>query len=568
MQQVDVIDDDAAMQGRWTELTLASLLTCVMLTTFIHPYLFRRDEPREAEIARETLVDNHWVTPYLCGLPFLEKPPLYYNLVAAAYAVTGSITPPVARFVSIAFGVFTLLLVLAFGYRWGGARRGWLAALILIGMPEFYKYSHLIVLDIAVMAFVVLALTAFVWWYLEWTDSPRKMLCIFYAAAAGAFLTKGAIGVFHIVLVVTSFCLITRRWSTFARLFHPLALLLFLAPVGIWVLLYYREGGIAYLHEHFVNNIAGRLLGVRFRLPGVDFPHTDVGTPRGGVFYFRNLLRLFGIAAVTLPLILWTLWRGRGRERDAEMRRALRDRPPSVRELPLLLVLWGLLPLLVLSFSANKETSYVLPSCAGIALLTAWWLDEHVLPSGTMEGHDVGWFAVILPAVVMNWFGLQIDVTLHRIVGALFLAAALFGTVLLFWRRRLTAGTFALLGAAVCLIVLGNSPNREAEKWGFGRTLSDEIWARTGQAELYLYRPDDVVRGCVPFYRNRLTREIDRSGDLEQILAAERRVFVLMRTQVLASLQTAGAFSGSWRLQSLPDLDERHRYVLVSNARD
>jgi hypothetical protein len=51
---------------------------------------------------------------------------------------------------------------LAIGYRWGGPRRGWLAALILVSMPEFYKYSHLIVLDIAVGAFSTLAMAAFV----------------------------------------------------------------------------------------------------------------------------------------------------------------------------------------------------------------------------------------------------------------------------------------------------------------------------------------------------------------------------------------------------------------------
>jgi 4-amino-4-deoxy-L-arabinose transferase-like glycosyltransferase len=174
-EQVVLVDDAPGARSRRINMALAGLLTCVMLTTFVHPYLFRRDEPREAEIARETLVDNHWITPHLCGLPFLEKPPLYYDLVAAAFAVTGSITPSVARSVSIAFGAITIVTVLIFGFRWGGARRGWLAALILIGMPEFFKYNHLIVLDIAVAAFVTLAMAAFTWW-LFWSANAKQRL--------------------------------------------------------------------------------------------------------------------------------------------------------------------------------------------------------------------------------------------------------------------------------------------------------------------------------------------------------------------------------------------------------
>src|SRR5919109_153793 len=40
--------------------------------------LLGADEPRYAQVAREMLARNDWVTPTLWGKPWLEKPPLLY----------------------------------------------------------------------------------------------------------------------------------------------------------------------------------------------------------------------------------------------------------------------------------------------------------------------------------------------------------------------------------------------------------------------------------------------------------------------------------------------------------
>ena len=78
--------------SRRLSLFLLAVTAVAMATGVYHGYLFGPDEPREAEIARETLRDGRWIVPRLCGLPFLEKPPLYYDLVALAYAAAGRAT--------------------------------------------------------------------------------------------------------------------------------------------------------------------------------------------------------------------------------------------------------------------------------------------------------------------------------------------------------------------------------------------------------------------------------------------------------------------------------------------
>jgi 4-amino-4-deoxy-L-arabinose transferase-like glycosyltransferase len=218
---------------------LVSVLMVVMLTDIYHPYLFSMDEPREAEIARETLVDCHWVTPHLCGLPFLEKPPLFYNTVAITYFLTGSISPTAARSVSAIFGIIMLAAVFFFCRRWASQRMAWFSALVLISMPRFFYYSHTILLDIAVGAFCTTAIVAFALWIWRPESDTKKqaLLCLFYLASGGAFLTKGAIGIFHVVVIVGIFCLVTRQWHTLRKLICAWPLLLFIVPVTTWLCL-------------------------------------------------------------------------------------------------------------------------------------------------------------------------------------------------------------------------------------------------------------------------------------------------------------------------------------------
>ncbi|MEJ2745246.1 MAG: phospholipid carrier-dependent glycosyltransferase, partial [bacterium] len=347
-------------------LFLSAVVVAAMLTGVHHGYLFGPDEPREAEIARETLKDHHWDVPRLCGLPFLEKPPLYYDLVALAYAISGSVTPTAARAVSTAFGILMSVPVFAFANRWRTPRMAWLAALILLTMPRFWRYSHVILLDIAVGTFCTWAIVCFAWSALRDPDGkPRALfawLCAVFTAAA--FLTKGVPAIFSIAVVVAGFCIVERRWGALKPLFSPLPLLSFLVPVGFWILLLYREGSIAYLHEHFVNNLAGRFLQKHFELADVHFYHTDLGHREPWHFYIQRLPEILGAWVIALPFAAWDAFR------KALNRAARRD-----GAIFSFLLIWAFLPVFLFSFSGIKERTYILPSYAGMAILIGSWLD-------------------------------------------------------------------------------------------------------------------------------------------------------------------------------------------------
>src|SRR5271163_2894732 len=79
-------------QGSWRRdflwLFLAALLFfCIGLST--RPYL-TPSEARYIEVPRQMLATGDWLTPRINGVPYFEKPPLFYWLQASVMQFFGS----------------------------------------------------------------------------------------------------------------------------------------------------------------------------------------------------------------------------------------------------------------------------------------------------------------------------------------------------------------------------------------------------------------------------------------------------------------------------------------------
>ena len=108
--------------------------------------LWTPDEPREAEIGREMLLAPGLV-PQLDGVPFLEKPPFYYWLLAGAYAAAGRPSPPAGRALSAAFSLASLAVVWFWTRRAAGRSAAAAAVFVLATMLGFLREAHWILID-------------------------------------------------------------------------------------------------------------------------------------------------------------------------------------------------------------------------------------------------------------------------------------------------------------------------------------------------------------------------------------------------------------------------------------
>src|SRR5512134_1067591 len=91
------------LSGRGAALLLATTAALLLLGLGQVP-LLGPDEPRYARVAVEMQRAGEWVTPTLQGVPWLEKPALYYWLAGAAFSVLGE-NEAAARLPSVLAGL-------------------------------------------------------------------------------------------------------------------------------------------------------------------------------------------------------------------------------------------------------------------------------------------------------------------------------------------------------------------------------------------------------------------------------------------------------------------------------
>jgi len=164
-----------------------------------HWGLIEPTDARYAEIAREMLFSGDWVTPHLLGLPYFQKPPLSFWLIASGLKIFG-INEWGARFFQALAAFGTALLI----YR--THRR---AAWILAASPLFWIHSRLLSADMFLTFFVTAA------WVMGYglrvtghdqrpldskvdTRAPCPVTLSF--AVALAFLTKGPVALLWTVV--------------------------------------------------------------------------------------------------------------------------------------------------------------------------------------------------------------------------------------------------------------------------------------------------------------------------------------------------------------------------------
>jgi 4-amino-4-deoxy-L-arabinose transferase-like glycosyltransferase len=102
------------------------------------------DDPGEgmhAEIARELLAAGRALPLTLGGVVYLDKPPLLYALLAAAFSIAGP-SEAAARLVSALAALIAVGATAWLGARLGGARTGLVAGLALLGSLGFFVYGR------------------------------------------------------------------------------------------------------------------------------------------------------------------------------------------------------------------------------------------------------------------------------------------------------------------------------------------------------------------------------------------------------------------------------------------
>ncbi|HEV2065161.1 MAG TPA: phospholipid carrier-dependent glycosyltransferase [Thermoanaerobaculia bacterium] len=325
---------------------LAAAILLLAAVVWLEPAgssLAEPDETRYAEIPREMLAAGDLVVPRLNGVPYLEKPPLLYWSNAGAFVLFGQ-TPWAARLPTRLAGLGSaLLLLFGVGAFWGRAT-GLAAAAMYLLTPMGFLFSRVNLTDGMLSFFfaatLLLARAALV------RRSEGKPALLFAvsaaAAAAGAFLAKGLIGLVLPGAILFAWCLATRRLKSLVTLGLFPVLPVFLALCLPWLLAAEaRMPGFLqffFVHEHFQ-----RFATAEARRPGP-------------VYYFLGVF-----AAGFLPALPFLAEGFRGLGRISRWKDEHQD--------ALFFAMWFAVVFLFFTVSQSKLPPYLLPAFPAAAAL-------------------------------------------------------------------------------------------------------------------------------------------------------------------------------------------------------
>jgi len=320
------------------------------------------------QIARNMVHSGDWVIPHLDGVPYMEKAPLPYWLIAICYLLMG-LHDWVARIPTALAAVLLCFVTARYGAWAFGRRAGFYAGLVLATSIGLFLFTRILIPDVMLTLTVTVCFMAFQRALNEDGEElhPRRWPAILGAALGVGALLKGLIALVVPVGGALVYLLLTRRLferETWRRLRPAIVILIFSLIAAPWHVLatlrmppyfnFSMHSGPGEYHGffwfYFINEHLLRFLNLRYP--------RDYNTVPRLAFWLLNLLWLFPWSAY-LPAA-------------AKLSYKPVDRAGRTR---LLALCWAGFLLLFFTFSTTQEY-YSMPMYPALALLLGCAMDR------------------------------------------------------------------------------------------------------------------------------------------------------------------------------------------------
>ncbi|HWE48751.1 MAG TPA: glycosyltransferase family 39 protein [Bryobacteraceae bacterium] len=163
----------------------------------------------QAQIARNMLTSGDWVTARLDGVPYLEKAPLIYWLIAGSFKVFGA-TDWAARIPMVLAALALAWITTAFGMWAFGRRAGFYAGLCISTCFGLFLFTRILIPDVMLTGSIALSMWAFLRAIDEREPRPRFWALTMWASLGTSLLFKSLIGVVFPVAAAIIYLAVTR----------------------------------------------------------------------------------------------------------------------------------------------------------------------------------------------------------------------------------------------------------------------------------------------------------------------------------------------------------------------
>ena len=321
------------------------------------------DETRYVSMARDMFNTKDFLTLYLNGEYFFEKPPLYFWGECLSFALFGHVSEFSARFPVALYGTLCTFLMYFVGKKVVSRRYGLISAVILATTMEFVMLAKFAILDIVVTTCIGFSvLFGFLTQFVQ-EKNVKYFWWLFYIFSGLAVMAKGIPG--FIVPFGTMFFVAIFNKS-FKKIFKPqyfiVGILLFLLIVLPWHIVMFKMHDPLFFNEYIMKHHINRF-----------FSSSEIH--RKQPFYFYFLTILWGM----FPYILSALAVGITKIKDRFAKKSLAISHNDMAQKFLWFNVIGFaFTMLFFSSSSTKLITYILPVYFFTSFIIAYVWEDYI----------------------------------------------------------------------------------------------------------------------------------------------------------------------------------------------
>ncbi|MCM1141383.1 MAG: dolichyl-phosphate-mannose--protein mannosyltransferase [Muribaculum sp.] len=332
------------------------------------------NELRYLSITDEALRNHDFFAFYNHGLPYADKPPLYFWFLMLCRCIAGQHYMWILSLGSLipAFGVIAVM------DRWTLESDRPTARMMLMTSAYFLGASIILRMDMLMCLFIVLSLYTF--WKMYMHREKKRDHWLFPIYLFLALFTKGPLGILIPLCSIIVFLALKKEIRLFTKFWGWLTWGVLLGLCTLWFLGVYADGGTEYLDNLLFHQTFDRAVD--------SFHHKRP-------FYYYFVAIWYIIAPWSLYVIGATI---------ADLRR-----PSLLPPLQQFFITVSLTTLVLLSFISGKLQIYFLPAIPFMVYSAAISLPKYqnCMPAKIALDFPLAVYVLILPALgTMEYFGL------------------------------------------------------------------------------------------------------------------------------------------------------------------
>lgn len=350
----------------------AILIACYFLYFFSmgHYPLIDVDETRYVAMSRDMYRTGDYLTLYINGDFFFEKPPLYFWLEALSFGIFKHITEVTARIPVALTATFGVFLMYFLGRKISSKKYGIISALILASCFEYVVLARVAILDMLLSVCIAASVFAGLFTLFASDNYKKYFWWLAYIFAGLAVLAKGIPGV-AIPALTLFFAYLTA--GRLKELFKPLyilpGLVFFFLITLPWHIMMLHEHGHLFYREYIYKHHIERFVNSQ------ELGRKEPFYYFFGVFFLGFMPWIFSFIAQISVNIKKYLTNLEGLKKIKEYFTKFNDLQP-LEQFTVVNVIFFLVVFIFFSIASTKLPTYILPCMFPAAFIAGkFWFD-------------------------------------------------------------------------------------------------------------------------------------------------------------------------------------------------